>query len=30
MEDLTHFEIFGKGRLEAIRLALDWFKKHLK
>ena len=30
MKDMTHFEIYGKGRLEAIRLALDWFKEHLK
>jgi len=30
MKGLTHFEIYGKGRLEAIRLALDWFKEHIK
>lgn len=30
MKGLTHFEIYGKGRLEAIRLSLDWFIKHLK
>jgi len=25
----THFEIYGKGRMQAIKMALEWFDKHL-
>ncbi len=25
----THFEIYGKGRLQSIKMAIDWFDKHL-
>jgi hypothetical protein len=26
----THFEIYGKGRLNSISMAIEWFNKHLK
>jgi dienelactone hydrolase len=25
----THFEIYGKGRLQSIKMAIEWFDKHL-
>ena len=25
----THFEIYRKGRLQSIKMALEWFDKHL-
>jgi dienelactone hydrolase len=25
----THFEIYGKGRMQSIKMALEWFDKHL-
>jgi len=25
----THFEIYGKGRMNSIRMAIEWFDKHL-
>ncbi len=25
----THFEVYGKGRLQAIKMAIEWFDKHL-
>jgi len=25
----THFEIYGKGRQQAIKMAIEWFDKHL-
>ena len=25
----THFEIYGKGRLQSIKMAIEWFHKHL-
>ena len=25
----THFEIYGKGRKQAIKMAIKWFDKHL-
>jgi dienelactone hydrolase len=25
----THFEIYGKGRMQAIQMAIDWYNKHL-
>jgi dienelactone hydrolase len=30
MKGLTHFEIYTVGRLEAIKLSIRWFDKHLK
>jgi hypothetical protein len=30
MEGLTHFDIYQKGRVKAIELAIDWFDKYLK
>jgi len=29
MKELTHFEVYGKGRTKAIQLTLEWFDKHL-
>jgi dienelactone hydrolase len=26
----THFEIYGKGRINSISMAIEWFNKHLK
>ncbi len=25
----THFEIYGKGRLPSIKMAIEWFELHL-
>jgi hypothetical protein len=25
----THFEIYGKGRKQTIKMAIEWFDKHL-
>jgi dienelactone hydrolase len=25
----THFEIYGKGRMQSIKMAIEWFDKHL-
>jgi dienelactone hydrolase len=25
----THFEIYGRGRLQSIKMAIDWFNQHL-
>jgi len=30
ISDIGHYDIYGKARAEADRLALDWFDKHLK
>lgn len=30
MKGLTHFDIYAKGRMKAINLAVEWFNKHLK
>jgi dienelactone hydrolase len=30
MPGITHFEIYSKGRLQAIKLAIEWFNEHLK
>ncbi len=30
MQGMTHFEIYAKGRLTAIELAVAWFDEHLK
>ncbi len=30
MKGLTHFEIYEKGRIEAVKLAVDWFDRYLK
>jgi dienelactone hydrolase len=30
MKGLTHFDIYAKGRMRAIELALEWFNEHLK
>jgi dienelactone hydrolase len=27
---VTHFEIYSKGRMQTIRLAIDWYDEHLK
>ncbi|KPL13176.1 hypothetical protein AMJ85_00110 [candidate division BRC1 bacterium SM23_51] len=26
----THFEMYGKGRVKAARMAIDWFDAHLE
>ena len=25
----SHFEIYGKGRMQSIQVAIEWFDKHL-
>jgi len=30
MQGMTHFEIYAKGRLTSIELAVAWFDEHLK
>jgi dienelactone hydrolase len=30
MKGLTHFDIYAKGRMKAINLAVEWFNEHLK
>jgi len=25
----THFEIYGKGRMQSIKMAIEWFDRHL-
>ncbi len=25
----THFEIYGKGRMQSIKMAIGWYDKHL-
>jgi dienelactone hydrolase len=30
MNGLTHFDIYAKGRIKAINLAVEWFNEHLK
>jgi dienelactone hydrolase len=30
MKGLTHFDIYAKGRMKAINLAVNWFNQHLK
>jgi dipeptidyl aminopeptidase/acylaminoacyl peptidase len=27
---ITHFEIYSKGRLQATKLAINWYDEHLK
>ena len=27
---ITHFEIYSKGRMQAIKLAIDWYTEHLR
>ena len=27
---ITHFEIYSKGRMQAVKLAIEWYDEHLK
>ncbi len=30
MPEISHFEIYSKGRMQAVKLAIDWYDEHLK